>query len=180
MSSRSPAAGRRNREGVEGVSVQQQKETSKEVHEFARAPNSMDAEAMASIEVIENRPLEGNAAEDVPGVTQPWLSTKVAQQRRRRRLCHNPFHVRDNRKGSVERDQSYNPYDHNRHYIKRNKQPFCSTKDVNISRSPSEFCRKNGLDKPYNVLQILSWVFFGLDVLLGMVFLIPSLSLPVA
>eukprot|EP01053_Blabericola_migrator_P006833 Blabericola_migrator_1__6832@NODE_3460_length_1755_cov_280_616114_g2152_i0_p3_GENE_NODE_3460_length_1755_cov_280_616114_g2152_i0NODE_3460_length_1755_cov_280_616114_g2152_i0_p3_ORF_typecomplete_len165_score24_18DAZAP2/PF11029_8/6_2_NODE_3460_length_1755_cov_280_616114_g2152_i07521246 len=149
------------------------------VHPPSHVPPSMDS--MASIEILDSeaekpRP-NGYQNMEHEAVTQPWLSTKVVP-RKKRRFCHNPFHVREPPPpgAAIEIDEE----DINLHYVKRLQQPWCATKDLNLSRSPSEFCRRNGFDRPLNALQILSWIFFGIDLALSYAFLVPSLHLVAA
>lgn len=101
-------------------------------------------------------------------VTQPWLSTKAT---RRRRFCHRSEDVRETAGGA-----SFAPHDKDRHYIKKERPHLCATHDPHISRRPSQFCRKNGFDRPLNALQILSWVFFAVIVIVGCVLIIPALA----
>eukprot|EP00918_Siedleckia_nematoides_P052284 GHVU01114263.1.p1 GENE.GHVU01114263.1~~GHVU01114263.1.p1 ORF type:complete len:389 (+),score=72.07 GHVU01114263.1:403-1569(+) len=61
---------------------------------------------------------------------------------------------------------------------RRLPQPCCLKEDVYVSRSPSEFMRKNGFERPFNLLQVISWVVFFLNVLLFYPVIV--VSLPVA
>jgi len=59
-------------------------------------------------------------------------------------------------------------------------QPRCQVEEVYLSRRPSAFLRPNGLARPLNFLQILSWILLGFDILVFYVTIIPCLSLTLA
>lgn len=95
-------------------------------------------------------------------VSQTWLSTETGvpevEHRSKCGLCLKNKRNNDPTLSHKKQD----------HYTGRIKQPCLEINEhVAISRSPSEFARKNGFKKPYNTLQILSWIFFSLDVALG-------------
>ncbi|KAH0488765.1 MAG: hypothetical protein KVP17_000944 [Porospora cf. gigantea B] len=64
------------------------------------------------------------------------------------------------------------------HYGRKPKQSCCVLDESIRSRSPSEFCRRNGFEHPLNALQIVSFVVFTVD--LGLTAIIALPSLPVA
>ncbi|KAH0483407.1 MAG: uncharacterized protein KVP18_002733 [Porospora cf. gigantea A] len=64
------------------------------------------------------------------------------------------------------------------HYGRKPKQSCCVLDESIRSRSPSEFCRRNGFDRPLNALQIVSFVVFTVDLGLTATIVLPSL--PVA
>ncbi|PFH38082.1 DHHC zinc finger domain-containing protein [Besnoitia besnoiti] len=55
----------------------------------------------------------------------------------------------------------------------------CTVVDRSDSRPPDQEIRKNGLARPLQAFQILSWVCFGGDILLFYLLLIPSVSMAV-
>lgn len=57
-------------------------------------------------------------------------------------------------------------------YPKKKPRPLCVTRETYISRSPSEFYRRNGLDRPLNVLQLISWILFVLNVVCTLLLII--------
>lgn len=101
-------------------------------------------------------------------VTQPWLSVIT-------RPCNcNPSQARQNN-SSNNAHPSFGPNS------RRGPQPCCTNNPMAFgSRSPSEFQRRNGFEKPFNDLQLVSWVVFGLDVLVFYFIVVPSLPVAVA
>lgn len=61
-------------------------------------------------------------------------------------------------------------------YFKETPQGFCVVEKSFASVSPLEYSRKNGFERPLNLLQLLSWAFFGIDIVLFCILLAFSLS----
>ncbi|EZG87104.1 DHHC palmitoyltransferase [Gregarina niphandrodes] len=99
-------------------------------------------------------------------VTQTWLST--AHQRRG--ICSR-FPAGD--AGEVARLQ----HEWKKQQFRRKGPQACCLPggDLAGSRDQLEFCRRHGFERPYNPLQVASWVFFTLDLVLGFVCLPPTL-----
>ena len=58
------------------------------------------------------------------------------------------------------------------------KQARCTTIDRTDSRPPGEFIRRHGFTRPLQLYQILSWVLFGVDILLFYLVVLPAVSVP--
>lgn len=69
-----------------------------------------------------------------------------------------------------------------RMFARKGPQAWCTKGHLNpdLSRDQIEFCRRNGFEKPFNTLQVLSWVVFSLDLVLGFVFLPMTFPYPLA
>lgn len=76
-------------------------------------------------------------------------------------------------RGNVENEVSRSLF--LQRYQNKAPQGWCSDPTTRVSRSLSDFCRHNGFQKPYNGLQVLSYGFFLLDVILGAAFVGPAL-----
>lgn len=65
-------------------------------------------------------------------------------------------------------------------YHKEKPQSCCIVEGSFASINPEEYCRKNGFERPLNMFQLLSWAFFGIDIVLFYIVLTFSLSVVAA
>lgn len=102
--------------------------------------------------------------------TQPWLSVLI-HPCKGKKSPRAPPQVNESAEGleAITVDTKAPRY-------QKEVQNFCIIESSFASRSPSEYCRKNGFEKPLNLFQLLSWVFFGSDILLFYIFSAFSLS----